>query len=1015
MNESRAMSVSTVLVNNENKVNAGESPTSLKKNTVNDENKASSSISPSSNNGMFFKDDVSIKLSRKGSVLQQSSPKLPIERRHSGIRLDQSCTCNMISFLLTLYFSKHSSIKRSQIKAAAINMFDNTIKSNIASSKTTTDSTSNTTVSEANKMPTSNAQVDNARRRKFWGCMICYNRHNPIKSKYCLTCQQRRQTDRFVLHDKPSGAMYLAIADTSSVLANVLLYCVNSECQDDIGSTFRTVLPRTSNVISECVNEAFKTFISNKNEPEENSIDDINSVTSSEHSIISTLQHKDEISHSPSKDWVKDPNKTLFEQVISNAQSIAYDSHIGRYIDSDLAAKSPEKMHDNLIYVSLMKRATTEINKQVAETIKRRDYNDSLIYHYVPTKDEIRQRCNLCELELPLSQLVGRITFKTVANWKSEHGVPIPKSDLRLNLTNMHNPTAICLFCTQFFDAEFCDVIDTIAVQESIGLDRRSSICKQMNFTNKAFKRIQQHFLEKSATLEERPSSRMHTNLAVQKLKMRAEACNPSLRYQYNTQSNANNMIDQNKGGKFLREKYKDLGVLITEQKKQRKLDIEASERLMRLRNAAIIAKNNGTTINEAIKSLNKSTGSDNNNRISSAPAESVVDGYNERKKSIGNNSIISNISNTSSKGKRRTLSSKKSRSASTSRVKKETTPTVVKRSLSSKPKLGGSITKKNALNSTLNSIGSITSSSMLSSIGSKSSRTSKLKQKRYKHTAVLNRNKSLPRIKEKRRVTQNISENKLSGKSNSNNISGVKHSDSKILKNVQRPKPSRKPLVLLIKSKVIDKTDEGTEFTRIELPLRANNLKINQKLVVPPISTGTDIAIENDDVNNIDVSEMSLDQYFDEHIPVQEGVVPSLFKVGNEFDETYYDDFDADVENNESSVLQWGDDEINIANENLDTFQGVGETIDSYAWATGDIISAQNIQKECFSPDHNRPLSRLYLLSRGSSRASTTNSNRRLRNVSADDNKMIMISSPESSFNSKSKKKTKKQIITKG
>ena len=92
MNESRAMSVSTVLVNNEILVNAGESPTSLKKNTVNDENKASSSISPSSNNGMFFKDDVSIKLSRKGSVLQQSSPKLPIERRHSGIRLDQSCT-----------------------------------------------------------------------------------------------------------------------------------------------------------------------------------------------------------------------------------------------------------------------------------------------------------------------------------------------------------------------------------------------------------------------------------------------------------------------------------------------------------------------------------------------------------------------------------------------------------------------------------------------------------------------------------------------------------------------------------------------------------------------------------------------------------------------------------------------------------------------------------------------------------------------------------------------------------
>ncbi len=996
MSEKEGISVITAFGNEEEKAKSSISPMSVKKNIINDENKLNLIVSPTtSKNGIFFKDEGTLnnKQSRKSSILQQQvSLKMPMERRNSNMR-------------------KNSTIKRVQVKTSAITSLEATTKTNIDSTKTNTDP-SNNTASEVNKMSTSNAQVDNARRRKFWGCMICYNRHNPIKSKYCLTCQQSRQTDRFVLIDKPTCSMYLAIADTASVLANVLLYCINSECQDDIGTTFRTILPRSSNILSECVNEAFKTFISNKNEPEENSIDDIDSVKS-EHSIISTLQRKEETLSSPSKDWVKDPQKTLFEQVISNAQSIAYDSHIGRYIDSDIAAKSPEKMHDNLTYISLMKRASTEISKQVAETIKRRDYHDSLIYHYVPTKDEIRQRCNLCEFEFPLSQLVGRITFKTVANWKSDHGVPIPKNDLRLNMTNMHNPTAICLFCTQFFDAEFCDVIDTVAVKEAIGLDRRSSICKQMNFTNKAFKRIQQHFLEKSSTLEERPSSRMQTNLAVQKLKLRAEANNPNLRYQYNTQANTNNMIDQNKGGKYLREKYKDLGVLITEQKKQRKLDIEASERLMRLRNAAIIAKNNGTSINDALKSLNKSIGSGSNNRTSSAPAESIADGYNERKKSIGNNSIISNTSNTSSKGKRSILSSKKSRSASTSRVKKEATPKAYKRSLSSKPRLSGSITKRNDINSTLNSTGSVNSSSVVSSVASKSSRLRKLKQQRYKNKATNKNTKSLPRIKEKRRIVPGSPKNKLNKKDNNSVVSATKLTGtSNIVKNDQNPKLTRKPLVLLVKSKNINNTNEETEFTRIELPLRTSNLNMNQKSVIPPISTD----IIHEGTNNIDVSEMSLDQYFDEHIPVQEGIIPSLFKVGNEFDDAYNDDFETDlVDNNDSSVLQWGDEEINIANENLDSFDGAGETIDSYAWATGDVVSAQNIQKECFSPDQNRPLSRLFLLSRGSSRASTSNSSRKLRNVNLEDNKMVMLSSPESLLHSKYKKKSKKQTIMKG
>ena len=101
MNEVRTISVNTSLVNDENKVNANESPTSLKKNTLNEENKASSIICPSSKNGMFFKEEI--KQSRKGSLSQQSVTKMPTERRHSSVRLDLLIHCYIfyLTYLLT--------------------------------------------------------------------------------------------------------------------------------------------------------------------------------------------------------------------------------------------------------------------------------------------------------------------------------------------------------------------------------------------------------------------------------------------------------------------------------------------------------------------------------------------------------------------------------------------------------------------------------------------------------------------------------------------------------------------------------------------------------------------------------------------------------------------------------------------------------------------------------------------------------------------------------------------------
>jgi len=51
------------------------------------------------------------------------------------------------------------------------------------------------------KNKTNNIAIDTYRKKRHWGCLICLNRHNPIREKKCITCKHRRPCDRIGLKD----------------------------------------------------------------------------------------------------------------------------------------------------------------------------------------------------------------------------------------------------------------------------------------------------------------------------------------------------------------------------------------------------------------------------------------------------------------------------------------------------------------------------------------------------------------------------------------------------------------------------------------------------------------------------------------------------------------------------------------------------------------------------------------------------------------------------------------------
>jgi len=248
-------------------------------------------------------------------------------------------------------------------------------------------------------------------------------------------------------------------------------------------------------------------------------------------------------------------NRGLFEYVIERARTQAYDTDIGQYVHKDTLLSDGDNSHNRFKtefnYIKLMETQRKEMKKVVHQFIIERDYHHE---PYIPHKADVpRLPCFICGLLAPEPELLGKITFAGAIKWKEAHGVMTPLSDHRLNSNDKYDVVKLCVFCTQFFDADFSDVTACV-------LDEQKSVFKDSPLRKKLLKpTVRRKILVADPSELDRPISRMKLKLEVQRIKDQAMN-DPAYRYQYNSAA-PSGKLDQQKAGYFLRKKYFDVRI----------------------------------------------------------------------------------------------------------------------------------------------------------------------------------------------------------------------------------------------------------------------------------------------------------------------------------------------------------------------------------------------------------------------------------------------------------------------
>lgn len=60
--------------------------------------------------------------------------------------------------------------------------------------------------------------------------------------------------------------------------------------------------------------------------------------------------------------------------------------------------------------------------------------------------------------------------MKAIVNWKLSRGVILSSSDHRLDISTQHSAVKLCIFCTQFFDSNYADLVDTNDIKIQAGI-----------------------------------------------------------------------------------------------------------------------------------------------------------------------------------------------------------------------------------------------------------------------------------------------------------------------------------------------------------------------------------------------------------------------------------------------------------------------------------------------------------------------------------------------------------------
>jgi hypothetical protein len=175
----------------------------------------------------------------------------------------------------------------------------------------------------------------------------------------------------------------------------------------------------------------------------------------------------------------------LFEQVMENGKGLVYDSSVGQFRErkglSRRASISPEQMKDlhgatdHFHYVKFMKREKDAMTVKMDFLMKEAE---QALHHTAPdnlTNEEmvkklmaqgsvlessLEKQCALCERTFRPWNLPGCVPFKAVAEKRKKSGAPFPKTDRRLAQSRVYEPVQLCLFCTQFFTADFSDYVE---------------------------------------------------------------------------------------------------------------------------------------------------------------------------------------------------------------------------------------------------------------------------------------------------------------------------------------------------------------------------------------------------------------------------------------------------------------------------------------------------------------------------------------------------------------------------
>ena len=405
-----------------------------------------------------------------------------------------------------------------------------------------------------------------AQYHKYWECNSCNHRYNPVDIASCLICDKERTRHRYSA--VVNGSIYLC-----RLLKNNAALTVLNVFND---SHFVTDLMKSEGTIHESIVEAIGRHL-----------DEVCSVTA-----LSTTDKKKSVlqitSPSPTKpsptklssllgsslSLLLNPGLSLFDQVLSNAESVVYSSKIGQYVSKDTVTvdsdtgvttigSSPMKVAFS--YVSAMNKERHVMSDVVSEVVRRR--KEAYLYDSTADLDVNRnewesfQICQLCERSYPKSQLYGLISMKAVINWKVEHNVQFAPNDHRLDITNIHSGAKLCIFCTQFFDTKYCDLFDPQQMKLSVGI---SNIPGPLNCSNTVYKKMLRTSVKKWQLLGQvRPLSRMRHKLELEQLKLKAtqSEINKNARFQYNPKQ-PDHLVDQEVVGNYLRRKYVESKVL---------------------------------------------------------------------------------------------------------------------------------------------------------------------------------------------------------------------------------------------------------------------------------------------------------------------------------------------------------------------------------------------------------------------------------------------------------------------